>query len=82
MVVLDFIPRIEPAFFKIPITASHPWQPGYQAGYQASLKVLFINIGKSKSHLWDPKSSKKSTEHSMVVYLGISVCFLVNVPEF
>lgn len=49
---------------------------------EASLKVLFINIGKSKSDLWDPRSSKKSTEHSKVVYLGISVYFLVNVPEF
>ena len=32
--------------------------------------------------VWEPRNLEKSTEHSRVVYLGISVYFLLNVPEF
>ena len=31
--------------------------------------------------VWEPRNLEKSTEHSRVVYLGISVYFLLNVPE-
>lgn len=86
MVALDFIPRNEPTFSKhLLLLLLHGSLGIDPRSIFKGVKYLLTLEKVSLIHevvVWDPRVLKKSTEHSVVVYLGISAYFLLNVPEF